>query len=222
MTGPSASGSENGTPISRTSAPALSRRLMMSADRCRSGSPAVTYVTRPVRPSLRSCVKRSSIRDMRAFLEDLLHAVDVLVAAARQVDEQDRVLRKLLRNLLYVRNRMSGFERRQDAFETRQLLEAGERVGVGRVIVFGAPDLLQPRVFRPHRRVIETGRDRMRRFDVAVCVLQHPRPRALQDTRCAAGEPRRMTAGTNRFATSFHADQTHVAIVDERIDDADR
>src|SRR5688572_14693338 len=160
MTGPSASGSENGTPISRTSAPALSRRLMMSADRCRSGSPAVTYVTRPVRPSLRSCVKRSSIRDMSAFPEDLLHAGDVLVAAARQVDEQDRVLRKLLRDLPHVRDRMRRFERGQDAFETGQLLESGERVGVGRVVVLGAPDLLQPRVLGPDRRVIKTGRYR--------------------------------------------------------------
>src|SRR5688572_27714745 len=128
MTGPSASGSENGTPISRTSAPALSRRLMMSADRCRSGSPAVTYVTRPVRPSWRSCVKRSSIRDMRAFLENLLHAVDVLVAAARQVDEQDRILWKLLRDLLHVRNRMSGFERRKDALEKIGRASCRERV----------------------------------------------------------------------------------------------
>ena len=47
MTGPSASGSENGTPTSSTSAPARSSAFRISADRGRSGSPAVVNVTRP-------------------------------------------------------------------------------------------------------------------------------------------------------------------------------
>src|SRR5215204_3246544 len=91
ITGPSASGSEKGTPISRTSAPASSRRVMISADFVRSGSPAVTYVTRPVRLSLRSSVKRSSILPTSGLLEDLLHAVHVLVASAGEIHKQHAV-----------------------------------------------------------------------------------------------------------------------------------
>src|SRR5438445_13586225 len=62
MTGPSASGSEKGTPISRTSAPAPSSTLRMSADRARSGSPAVVYVTKPGRLSFLNRVNLSVIR----------------------------------------------------------------------------------------------------------------------------------------------------------------
>src|SRR3990172_9559982 len=91
ITGPSARGSENGTPTSSTSAPARSRRLRISADRARSGSPAVTYVINPVRPAARNSANRRSIRDTGALLQDLLHALHVLVAAAREVDQQHRI-----------------------------------------------------------------------------------------------------------------------------------
>src|SRR5436309_9140383 len=63
MTGPSASGSENGTPTSSTSAPARSRARRIAAERGKSGSPAVVYVTRPVRRSDRMRAKVSVMRD---------------------------------------------------------------------------------------------------------------------------------------------------------------
>src|SRR5688572_17558456 len=178
MTGPSASGSENGTPISSTSAPARSSRVMISAERVRSGSPAVTYVTRPVFPALRSCAKRSSILGTGALLEDLLHAVDVLVAAAGQVDDEDGVLRELRRDLHHVRDGVRRLEGRQDALEAGQLLEAAHRFIVGRVCILGAAGLLQVRVLGPNGRVIEAGRDGVRQLDVAVLILQHERARA--------------------------------------------
>src|SRR5689334_19769252 len=62
MMGPSAIGSENGTPISRMSAPArsspCSRWTVASGDGC----PAVTYGTSARRPDARSCAKRSATR----------------------------------------------------------------------------------------------------------------------------------------------------------------
>ena len=54
------------------------------------------------------------------------------------------------------------------------------------------------------------------------CVLQHERARALQHARGAAGEARGVTSRPDRFAAGFDADQPHVAIVDERVEDADR
>ncbi len=47
ITGPSASGSENGIPTSRTSAPFFASETRISAVRARSGSPAVTKATSP-------------------------------------------------------------------------------------------------------------------------------------------------------------------------------
>src|SRR5829696_1722769 len=61
ITGPSASGSENGTPTSTTSAPAASRPWRRATLRAGSGWPAVTYGTKARRPSRRSCAKRSAI-----------------------------------------------------------------------------------------------------------------------------------------------------------------
>src|SRR3712207_1236298 len=62
MIGPSAIGSENGTPTSITSAPASSRPRSSSRLEAGSGNPAVMYVTRARRPPARSLAKRSAIR----------------------------------------------------------------------------------------------------------------------------------------------------------------
>src|SRR3990170_2321036 len=112
MTGPSANGSENGTPTSRMSAPPLAIRTRMSRLRSRSGSPAVTYVTKPTRPALRRSRNAASIRDMSLLLKTLLHRLHVLVAAAGQVDEEHGVLAHSARDLHDIRNRMRRFERR--------------------------------------------------------------------------------------------------------------
>ncbi len=67
ITGPSASGSENGTPISRTSAPARSRRLRISA-----GDVEVGIAGRHIRDEAgallapRMARSASSIRDIAA------------------------------------------------------------------------------------------------------------------------------------------------------------
>src|SRR5688572_126186 len=102
-------------------------------------------------------MKRDSIRDTRALPENLLYALDVFIAAARQVDEQDRVARELFGDALNMSDRMGRFERRQDAFEPGQLPEALERLLVGGVRVLGAAGGLQPRVLRPHRGVVQPG-----------------------------------------------------------------
>src|SRR4051812_2347022 len=62
MIGPSAIGSENGTPISRMSAPARSRPCSRSTVASGDGCPAVTYGTSARRPVARSCAKRSATR----------------------------------------------------------------------------------------------------------------------------------------------------------------
>src|SRR6478736_7875929 len=76
-------------------------------------------------------------------------------------------------------------------------------------------------MLRPDRGVVETSRHRMRRLDVAVVVLQHEGARALEHTRCAAGEPRRMAPGLDGLATGLDANQPHILVIDERIEDAD-
>src|SRR5437867_8147742 len=62
MIGPSAIGSENGTPTSMTSAPAFSSAARSSSVAARDGCPAVTYGTSARRPSRRSSANRSASR----------------------------------------------------------------------------------------------------------------------------------------------------------------
>src|SRR5258705_5338118 len=58
MTGPSAIGSENGTPTAMASAPACCTAWSSSSERAMSGCPAVTYTTSALRPCVRSEAKR--------------------------------------------------------------------------------------------------------------------------------------------------------------------
>src|SRR2546421_5701290 len=65
MTGPSAIGSENGTPSSIASAPARSSSSTMRGVVATSGSPHVTYAITPHRDSARRCLKRRLTRFKR-------------------------------------------------------------------------------------------------------------------------------------------------------------
>src|SRR5512136_2556017 len=72
MTGPSASGSENGTPSSSTSTPARSSSSAASTVRSREGSPAVRKATKAAFPSARRSSNLAPIRPMRSSAGSLL------------------------------------------------------------------------------------------------------------------------------------------------------
>ena len=114
---------------------------------------------------------------------------------------------------------MRRFERREDPFEIGQPLKRLQRLRVGHVRVFRAAQPAQPGVLGSDRRIVEARRNRMRQLDVPVLVLQHERPRALQHARAAAGESRGVAATPDRLAPGLDANQPHVAIADERIED---
>src|SRR6185437_1352690 len=61
MIGPSANGSENGTPTSMMSAPARATARINASERARSGCPAVMYVTRALRRRSASAANRWAI-----------------------------------------------------------------------------------------------------------------------------------------------------------------
>src|SRR6266699_6676413 len=82
----------------------------------------------------------------------------VLVAAAREVHQQDRLLRQAARQLGGMGERMRGFKSRDDAFATAQLVKCAERFVVGHRDIFGAPAVLEPGVLRA-----DAGRSEERR-----------------------------------------------------------
>src|SRR5690348_13155904 len=107
ITGPSAIGSEKGTPSSIASAPAATSAFISGTVVAGDGSPAVTYGINAVRPAERSRANVASIRftppssprrvTLRTAVELETHAIGdgshVLVAAAREVHQQHRFAR---------------------------------------------------------------------------------------------------------------------------------
>src|SRR5262245_50570033 len=125
-----------------TSAPARSSAQRISDDLDRSGSPAVTYVTKPVRRSARKRSKTCVIlgTDLCPFFmaQVMRHALHVLVAAPGQIHEYLPPLAQFLRESAGIRHGVGRLERREDPLESRQSLERVQRFAVG-----------DPRVLRP-------------------------------------------------------------------------
>ncbi len=208
ITGPSAIGSENGTPSSMRSAPAVGHR---PHDLGRGVGVRVAggdvgdqrlAAARRAAPRRRACDAahhacpaghaRGSAVELGA--RQVGHGADVLVAAARQVDQQVLVGAHRRRQLHRVGHRVARFERRDDALGAAQAVEGGERLVVGDADVFGAADVLQVGVLGADAGVVEAGRDRMRLGDLAVVVLQQVGAVAVQHAGRAADDRRRVLA----------------------------
>src|SRR5512135_323354 len=95
MVGPSAMGSENGTPSSITSAPASTRVCIRATVCLGAGSPAVMKGIRALLPCCLRREKVASNRDMQRFLEfdadQVGHGGHILVTTAGEVDQQHLV-----------------------------------------------------------------------------------------------------------------------------------
>ena len=176
---------------------------MTAARRARGpGSPAVTYVTSPLRPPARSaCERLLDARLMRAapFAEQPPDGLDVLVAAAGQVHAarpcprwQTRQRRAAPRRPRATTRAPAGCPRCAPSHSKPSSASRRRRSSAYSV----RPLAAQPRVLGADRRVVEAGRDRVRRQDVAVVVLQHQAARAVQH----AGVRRRQIARRDRRA----------------------
>src|SRR5664279_1585935 len=88
MVGPSARGSEKGTPNSRISAPRAAISRARARVVARSGSPAVIKGIRAFSPLALSCLNTRSMR-LNGHLHSFGHCVYVLVTPAGEVDDHD-------------------------------------------------------------------------------------------------------------------------------------
>src|SRR6185437_6726491 len=176
ITGPSAIGSENGTPSSITSAPALTSACRIGTVCEGAGSPAVTKGMRALRrfapsdrpgPSPRPSpegegeINFSKALAMRLISErdagGLGDGVHVLVAAAGEVHEEDPVARHRGRDLHRIRDRVARFQRRDDALQAAERMEGLERLVVGDRHVLRASGVLEPGVLGAHAGIVEAG-----------------------------------------------------------------
>ena len=123
------------------------------------------------------------------------HLVEVLVSPAGQVDDDVGVERHLRCDLDRLGDGVGRFERRHDAFGLGEQVEGGEGLPVVHRGVLHPAGVPPVRVLRPDRRIVEAGRHRMGRLDLAVVILNDLGPRAVEHAgRPAAGEPRGVIA----------------------------
>src|SRR5688572_11517270 len=167
MTGPSAIGSEKGTPTSMMSAPACSRASIRSAVVLRSGSPAVMKGTKALRLLPRSSWNLFSILVMELRCRDpggvgstrqglprqphrLIH---IFIPAPGQVHHRDLVFSHL--QLLRLGHRVRALQRWNNTFKSAEFTESTQRFFIVNRRVFYSPGIVQRCVFRSDRRVIQ-------------------------------------------------------------------
>ena len=124
-----------------------------------------------------------------------------------QVDDQNRLLARLLGQLQRMGEGVGGFEGADDPFRAGEQGEGVERLLIGRADIVGAAAVLEEGVLGPDRRIIEPGRDRPAFADLAMLVLQHIGLRAVQDAGPAAQQGRAMLAPVEPLPGGFDADQ---------------
>src|SRR5713101_3253416 len=178
ITGPSASGSENGMPISSAAIPDVASLFPTSSDFFLLGWPAIMYATSFRSPFARSAASSRAVSVFTGALR--FDRVHVLVAAPREADEDTAAGTELAGDHACLMQRVRRLERGHDAFEPGAELERGDRVLVPDRDVVHALEITQEGVLGTYPGIVEPGRDRVRVEDLAVAVLQEVRVGAMQ------------------------------------------
>src|SRR5487761_2251442 len=120
MVGPSAMGSENGTPNSRMSAPPETMACIVGTQSARLGSPTEKKGISALRPARASRSNVAGIRDKSNSLErnaaTFGNRGHILVAPTGKVDQQNLFLSHGRRHFHGLCQRMAGFKGWNDAF----------------------------------------------------------------------------------------------------------
>src|SRR4030042_2758356 len=128
MVGPSARGSEKGTPNSRISAPRTAISRARARVVARSGSPAVIKRIRAFSPLALSCLNTRSMR-LTGHLHSFGHCVHVLVTPAGEVDDNDVIGGVLGRQPLKIGDGMGGLQGGENAFGPGEQAEPRQSLG---------------------------------------------------------------------------------------------
>ena len=163
MVGPSATGSENGTPSSNASAPAATTVRTMANVCSGVGSPNIRNGTKA--PSPCCVVSGIGLRigcslilllqfEFWVGLKGVANVVDILVSAAGQGDQDGDVLVLAFQG---VGQRVRGFEGWNDAFLSGKKLERLQCFGVSNADILCAAASVKVRVLRPYTRVVQPG-----------------------------------------------------------------
>src|SRR5262249_43158435 len=147
--------------------------------------------------------------------------VDVLVATAGQVHEDQPARAELGADVEGAGERVGALDRRDDALGRREQPERLHRGVVGDRKVLAAAGVVQVRVLRANARIVEPGRDRARLGDLALLVLQHVGARTMKDAGLARGQRRRVLPGLHAVPGGLAADQAYARVREEGVEQAD-
>ena len=115
---------------------------------------------------------------------------------------------------------MGAFERGYDAFDPGKQFEGLQRLVVGHAHVLRAAGVLQVAVLGSHAGIVESRGDGMGHLDLAVRVLSGITHGAVQHTRGAQAQRRRVHVRIQPVSRAFHADQAN-AVVEEGMEEPD-
>lgn len=146
--------------------------------------------------------------------------LDVFVAAAGEVDDDEVVGAHVAGDFRDVGEGVGAFEGGDDAFGVGEFAEGGEGFVVGGVDVFGAANVLEVGVLRADGGVVESGADGVGEFDLAVVIGEEPGFGALEDAEFSALEAGGVFFGFDAFASGFDADHAEVGVIDEGVEEA--
>src|SRR3990170_3933975 len=148
------------------------------------------------------------------------NGIEILIAAAGEIDHHQVILRLLRREVEHAGERVRRLQRRDDAFELAAKLERSHRLVVGGREEFHPAHVVEPSMLWPDAGIIEPGGDRMRFLDLAVVVHQQIGAIAVQHPGPAAGNRGRVLATVETEAGRFHAVDFDPALVEERMEQA--
>ena len=102
-----------------------------------------------------------------------------------------------------------------------QPLEGVQRLAVHDGHIVDAAVFLEPGMFRPDAGIVETGGNRVAFLDLPVAVLQQVGAVAVQHAGPPGGQRGAMLVRVETLAAGLDADDFHILVVEERMEQAD-
>src|SRR5580704_16717918 len=179
ITGPSATGSLNGTPSSITSAPASAAASTIFSVAASDGSPAVMYATRPISPASESARNRCAMRpvgfgavtavcDDAKFSDIARENIHILIATSGKIQDYEFVFFHAWRAANQFRQGVRRFQRGNYSFLARERACGFDGFRIAHRAIFRAAQFGEPGVLRADAGIIQASRNGMRRGDLAI------------------------------------------------------
>src|SRR3546814_928049 len=169
----------------------------------------------PERRGLRRGISRNGRRGDRSQFHPQCfgNGEDVLVAPSGEIDHDDLVLVQCWHDPFRGGKRVSGFQCRDDAFESAEALESRQRLIIGHWFIANAPDFMKPRMLRANPRIIEPCGYAVCFRDLSIIILQKIGLVPVQNTRGTAGKARGMPGSIKPFARRLDTDDFDTFII---------